>query len=239
MTPTASWRATQLNPTPRPQRARRKQPRRRLQPLLGRYPRRQPRIRAGAVGRLHNESNEQSGRLVSSKLNHAVDPQTEQDLLESGKDDCHHAGRGTKLVSNWNPAISTKQIGYGKQGRRANRWEDDSNIYLQPDRETTTISRATRPGSPRRKTARNGMQWKATSLAADSNNQRDPGPPSPRLRQTHQQHTTKQVRLRFTSKTRTTPKTATNNSTTNATHLLSTYRQLNLDYTKATTYHLH
>ena len=40
------------------------------------------------MGRLHNESNEKSGRLVNSKRNHVVDPQTEPDLLEAGKDDC-------------------------------------------------------------------------------------------------------------------------------------------------------
>ena len=42
----------------------------------------------------------------------------------------HHEDRWTKLASNWNPAISTKQKGYGKQGRPAKRWEDDLAIYL-------------------------------------------------------------------------------------------------------------
>ena len=53
----------------------------------------------------------------------------------------HHEDRWTSLVSNWNPAVSTKQ-----QGRLTKRWEDDINIYLQPDSEpteTTTTSRAT------------------------------------------------------------------------------------------------
>ena len=46
----------------------------------------------------------------------------------------HHEDRWTKLVATWNPAISTKQKGYRKQGRLAKRWEHDLNIYLQPDR---------------------------------------------------------------------------------------------------------
>ena len=46
------------------------------------------RRRAGAVGGLQKESNAHSGRLVSRKLNHVVDPQAEPDLLEAGKDDC-------------------------------------------------------------------------------------------------------------------------------------------------------
>ena len=45
-----------------------------------------------------------------------------------------HEDRWTKLVSNWNPAISTKQKGYRKQGRPARRWADDLNIYSHPDR---------------------------------------------------------------------------------------------------------
>ena len=40
----------------------------------------------------------------------------------------------TKSVSNWNPAISTKQKGYRKQGRPPKRLEDDLNTYLHPDR---------------------------------------------------------------------------------------------------------
>ena len=40
----------------------------------------------------------------------------------------------TKIVSNWNPAISTKQKGYRKQGRPPKRLEDDLNTYLHPDR---------------------------------------------------------------------------------------------------------
>ena len=42
----------------------------------------------------------------------------------------HHEDCWTKLVSNWNPAISTKQQWYRKQGRPAKRWEDDLNIPL-------------------------------------------------------------------------------------------------------------
>ena len=40
------------------------------------------------VVRMRNESNAQSGRLISSKWNHVVDPQAEPDLLEAGKNDC-------------------------------------------------------------------------------------------------------------------------------------------------------
>ena len=46
----------------------------------------------------------------------------------------HHEDRWTKLVSNWNPAVSTRQTGYRKQGRPAKRWEDDLDINLQTDR---------------------------------------------------------------------------------------------------------
>ena len=62
--------------------ARRKQPRRGNR-------RRQSRRRTGTEG-LHNESNAQSGRLVSSKQNHVADPQAEPDLLEAVKDDCEN-----------------------------------------------------------------------------------------------------------------------------------------------------
>ena len=57
----------------------------------------------------------------------------------------HHEDCCTKLDSHWNPAISTKQTGYRKQGRTAQRWEDDVDIHSPPDRskETTTIARAT------------------------------------------------------------------------------------------------
>ena len=64
---------------PRPQQA---------QPLLRRNPRRQSRKRARTVGRVHTESNTQSGRLANIKQNHVVDSQAEPDLLEAGKDDC-------------------------------------------------------------------------------------------------------------------------------------------------------
>ena len=39
------------------------------------------------MGRPHDESNAQSGRLVGSKRNHDVDLQAEPDLLEAGRDD--------------------------------------------------------------------------------------------------------------------------------------------------------
>ena len=37
-----------------------------------------------------------------------------------------------KAYLDWNPAVSTKQKGYRKQGRRAKRWEDDINTYVFP-----------------------------------------------------------------------------------------------------------
>ena len=40
----------------------------------------------------------------------------------------------SKLVSNWNPALSNNQKGHLKQGRLAKRCEDDLNTYLQPTR---------------------------------------------------------------------------------------------------------
>ena len=76
----------------------------------------------------------QSGRLASSKQNHVVDSQAEPDLLKARMIAKHHGDRWTKLISNWTPAISTKQKGDWKQGGPAKRWEDDLDTYLQPDR---------------------------------------------------------------------------------------------------------
>ena len=47
----------------------------------------------------------------------------------------HHEDRWTKLVSNWNPAISTKQKGYldTKQDLAKKNWEYDLSMYFQPD----------------------------------------------------------------------------------------------------------
>ena len=61
----------------------------------------------------------------------------------------HHEDRGTKIVSNWNPAISTKQD-QPRDGRIS----------------TTTY--------PQRKTPRNGVLWKVTSYAADSTSKTEP-----------------------------------------------------------------
>ena len=49
----------------------------------------------------------------------------------------HHEDRWTKLVTNWNPEVSTKQEGYRQQGRPAKMWEDDRDIYSLPDRSST------------------------------------------------------------------------------------------------------
>ena len=45
----------------------------------------------------------------------------------------HHEGRWTKLISSWNPAISTKQTGHPETGRTRHDM-DDSHTYLQPTR---------------------------------------------------------------------------------------------------------
>ena len=44
----------------------------------------------------------------------------------------HHEDRWTKLVSKRDPAISTKQKGYWKQGRLVKVWQDDIYSHLQP-----------------------------------------------------------------------------------------------------------
>ena len=126
----------------------------------------------------------------------------------------HHEDRWTKLVSNWNPAISTKKEGDRKQGRPTKRWEDDLNSILttRPElTEKTTTSRATRPGFPRHKMARTWNSCGKTDFYEQqtSSKQHDSRPQSPtRLRQPNQQHTSKQrTRLTRTTKTKTTPKT--------------------------------
>ena len=88
------------------------------------------------VGRLHSASNSQGRRLDGRKWNHVVDLQTEQDIYwqQAGMIAKHHEGRWTTLISNWNRAMSTKQIGYRKQGRPARRWVDDINSHFQPTR---------------------------------------------------------------------------------------------------------
>ena len=89
------------------------------------------RRRAGAVGRLLDDSNARSGRLDSSRRNHVVDPQAEPNLLEAGKDDCQTPRRLLDQAC----SSSIKQARrYREQGRAAKRWEDDLDIYFQPDR---------------------------------------------------------------------------------------------------------
>ena len=62
-----------------------------------------------------------------------------------------------RSVQNW----------YGKRGRPPMNNQTDST-------QTTSISRATRPRSLRRKAARHRMPWKVTSVAGNSNSQHDP-----------------------------------------------------------------
>ena len=61
----------------------------------------------------------------------------------------HHSDRWTKHISNWSPAISTKQREYWKQGRAAKSGNTTSiYTYSQPkSTEMTTISRTARLGS--------------------------------------------------------------------------------------------
>ena len=83
----------------------------------------------------------------------------------------HHEERWTKLISNWNPAISTKQKGYRKQGRMAKRWEDDINF----------MNYCNQPKS-RNKTAGNETPWKAIFVSR---------PKQPTRPTTRTKHTTK------------------------------------------------
>ena len=106
----------------------------------------------------------------------------------------HHEDRWAKLVSNWNPAISTWRKGYQKQGRLATRWQDDLHIYLQPDRSN-----------------RDNIDLTSDSKrdAMESDFVKQPAIPTTPITTTAttQQHTTnQQVRQRLRTKTRTTPK---------------------------------
>ena len=76
-----------------------------------------------------------------------------------------HEDRWTKLVSNWNPAISTEQKGYHKQGRPAKRWEDDFNIYSQPDRSNRDKNDLT-SDMTWLKTAEDSSKWDAQAHVA-------------------------------------------------------------------------
>ena len=155
---------------------------------------------------------------TTQRQNHIVDPQAGLDFLTRARLIAkHREDRWTKLITNWNPAISTQQKGYEKQGRPAKRWEDDLNAYPQPTRYNRDDNDLTSDTTwlPRRKTARNRTLWEVTSQAADSNNQHDPGPQQPRLRQPNLQHTTKQqIRQKLTTNTKKTPKTTTSKTTT-------------------------
>ena len=86
----------------------------------------------------------------------------------------HHDDDWIKLVSNWKPAFSSKQNRYNKQGRWLTTTEDNS-------------------------------EWDAMESDFIGNRLKQPArPPSPRLRQSNQQRTTKQqVRLRLQTKTKT------------------------------------
>ena len=105
----------------------------------------------------------------------------------------HHEGRGTKLDPNWNRGASSKQKRWiGNKEDRPRDGEDDLNMYLQPDRSNRYNNDLT-----------SDMIWLTTvedSLKCDamgsdfrSSRLKQPArPPSPRLRQSNQERTTKQ-----------------------------------------------
>ena len=122
----------------------------------------------------------------------------------------HHDNRWTKLVTNCNPAISTKQKRYPKQERHGK--TTSTCTYNQPDpTETTTISRATRPGSLRSK-------WDAMESDFKSSRLKQPTRPrTPLTTTTTTQPTTHdqtKARLKLTTKTEATQKTTTSKTTT-------------------------
>ena len=83
---------------PRLQRARRKWPRRQHQPI----PSSTCPMTKQKTSWIHGWTNSQGRRLVDCRWNHVVDLHTEQDRVKQA---------WTKLITNWNPAISTKQKG--------------------------------------------------------------------------------------------------------------------------------
>ena len=121
----------------------------------------------------------------------------------------HHEDRWTKLVSNWNPAVPTKQK-VVPETRKTGQAMGRRPQHLLATRQIERRNLAHHGGGQ----FDMGCHGKVTLQAAGSDNQHDPRPLLPRLRQPNQQCTTKQqVRSRLTNKTKTTLKTTTSKTT--------------------------
>ena len=102
----------------------------------------------------------------------------------------HHEDRWTKLVSNWNPAMSTKHKGYWKQVRPAERWEDDLNIDSQPDGTNRDINEFT-SDTTWLTMAENSSKWDAVESDFASSRLKQPArPTTPTTTTTTTQRTT-------------------------------------------------
>ena len=123
----------------------------------------------------------------------------------------HHEGRWTQLIS--------RDINQTESGLEARKNGQEMGRRPQRTPETTTISRATRPGSPRHMVARNGSPWKATFSTVDSSNQHDSRPCHQDYdNRTHNPTTNKRTRHKSTPKMKAAPATTTKKTTTH--HLL-------------------
>ena len=72
---------------------------------------------------------------LGSEWNHVADPQTEQDILEAGKNHCHTPRRSLDKASLQLDSSGINQTDMvPEKGRPAKRWEDDLNAYPQPTR---------------------------------------------------------------------------------------------------------
>ena len=100
----------------------------------------------------------------------------------------HHEGRWTKLLSNWNPAISTKLKGYQKQGRPAKRWEEHINANLQPTRVTRNDSDLT-SDTTWLTAAQDGLTWESMESHLIFSIRMQPARPRPSLRLRQANHT--------------------------------------------------
>ena len=141
--------------------------------------------------------------------------------LGTGDEGCFFqplSDRFSKLVSNWNPAFSTKQ-----QGRPAKRWEDDLKINSQPDRSNRNNSDLTRDMTWVT-TAEDSSKWDAMESDFISSRLKQPARPTTPITTTAttQPKTTKQQELlRLTAKAKTTLKTTTMSKTTKIRYLSS------------------
>ena len=138
-------------------------------------------------------TNSQGRRLVCSKWNHVVDPQTEQDIVETGKNATKDAG--PKLISNWKPATSSR-TGIGSEektgqemGRRQQRTSQNHQRQQRPHERCDLVHHGTRwPGM--------GLQGKRhcklqTQTTNTTHNPCVTTTKPPTLEQTTHAHTTK------------------------------------------------